>query len=396
MSRRGENIYKRADGRWEARYRIGEELGKAKYGYVYAPTYNEVKKKRAQAMQLRRRPQERALTARVLAEWLAWKETDPSIHRSTIEQYRRHIEKHIVPWLGQIQVARLDARTLDRFRAEKLRSGRLDGMGGLSAAMVDTLMFVIFSALRYAQEENYISELPRRKTKYGAGRSKRDIRVFSKAEQAAIEEALCACLQSSSEQHGIYMGIFFALYTGLRVGELGGLQWRDIDFGGPEVTVRRTLQRIRATQQHQGRTVLELGPPKSETSLRQFPLRDDFARMLRDYYDGLPAERRGAPNPVFSYNGKPIEPRIFQQYFKKVLRQAGVEDAGFHALRHTFATRCIESNMDIQSLSECLGHSNSGITLGIYAHSFAEHKKQCLNRLTFMSQSPLLLSYREN
>jgi len=391
MARRGENIYQRSDGRWEGRYITGYDAmsGKAQYGYVYAATYAQVRqeKRRVEKESETRLRQEklkqRSLTmADCFAEWLNWKATDPSLHQSTLDQYRRHVEKHILPELGCCRMCLLSPQVLDRFRAEKLERGRLDGDGGLSASMVNTLMFLIYSMLYYALDERYIAEIPRKKMKRAVENSDREIRVFSRREQACIEEVLLR-----NFPHPVYgetcMGIFFALYTGLRIGELSGLQWRDLDLDSSRLHIRRTLQRGTAPEGSGVKTKIIMGPPKSRNSRRSFPIKKELCGLMKQYYNSLPPERREKDEPVFSCDGKHIEPRVYQKRLKWVLKKSGVEEANFHALRHTFATRCIEHNMDIKSLSECLGHSSSTITLNVYAHSFAEHKQSCLNRLDF-------------
>lgn len=394
MAKKGENIYQRADGRWEGRYISGYDAmtGKAQYGYVYAASYSEVKRRKRtiekemeQKQQQEKLKQRRLTVAECFEEWMAWKSTDPTLHQSTLDQYRRHLDKHILPELGRYKMCLLNSRALDQFRMDKLEHGRLDGTGGLSISMVNTLMFVVYSMLDYALEERYIGEIPRKK-KRRIKRGEREVRVFSKAEQDRIESVLFNCFPRP-DYGETCVGIFFALYTGLRIGELAGLKWRDIDLAGSKVFVRRTLQRGVAPKGSDTKTSIYLGPPKSRNSQRTFPIKQELCEMMRAYYETRPEDRRYPDSAVFSVEGKHIEPRVYQKRLKWVLRKAGVEEANFHALRHTFATRCIERNMDIQSLSECLGHSSGTITLDVYAHSFADHKRSCVNRLDFPDSS---------
>lgn len=395
MARKGENIYRRADGRWEGRYIASRDelTGKIKYGYIYGRTYSEVKrKKKEKGRELQEKKEaERDLRLKTSVKecfdkWIAWKETDPTIHQTTLDQYRRHLEKHIYPELGSYRMSQLTSQVIDRFRADKLDQGRLDGDGGLSAGTVNTLMFLIYNVLDYAQEEGFISEVPQRRTKRTVNPEKKEVRVFSRKEQDRIEQVLSRHFKPDS-CGAACIGIFFALYTGLRVGEVSALQWQDMDLD-PEharVIVRHTLQRRTLTNGGSTKTSLLLGPPKSRHSRRSFPLKKELVTILREYYEGLPDKLKQPDSPVFSLDGGYIEPRVFQKKLKWVLEKAEVEDANFHALRHTFATRCIESNMDVQTLSECLGHSSANVTLNVYAHSFAEHKKYCMNKLKFLS-----------
>ena len=387
MARKGENIYQRLDGRWEGRYISGYDSfsGKIRYGYVYASSYTEAKRIKQKVEKGNGKLRKQKLTvAGCFTEWLRWKETDPGLHPSTLNLYGRNIEKHILPSMGNCKMHMITSQFLDQFRSEKLKSGRLDGRGGLSPVMVDSLMFLIYSMLQYALEERYILEIPRRKMKRSGHGESRNIRVFSIEEQARIEEVLCRGAQRSSSR-SISMGILFALYTGLRVGELSGLQWRDVDTSGARVFVRRTLQRVDAPRGAKNKTMLQLGPPKSNSSIRSFPVKEEMMRGLRLYRDSLPEYQTQPGFPVFcTPKGGYIEPRVFQKRFGRILEEARVEEANFHTLRHTFATRCIENNMDVQSLSECLGHSSGIITLKVYTHSFSEHKRSCVNRLKFL------------
>lgn len=392
MARKGENIYRRADGRWEARYiREHDALtGKALYGYLYAKTYREARSQKANAeKQRQRKNKHQKITVKECVEqWLQLKANDKSVRPSTLRQYERHAEKHIFPVLGQVPLKNLDAAALERFRQTKLQNGRLDGTGGLSAAMVHGMMLVLRCALLFAEEKGYITEAPRPKSKRSA-HEKKEVRVLSRGEQAALEKELYLGF-TSARQRGVCLGIFFALYTGLRVGELSGLRWKDVDLLVPAIHVRHTLQRMAARTEDGRRTELHLGSPKSESSRRLCPIKKECAALLQAYRSVQGAAYCQQQDYVFTCMGRPVEPRVFQSRFKKLLSAAGVEDANFHALRHTFATRCIESGMDVQSLSEYLGHRDANITMRVYAHSFMEQKEQCIQRLSFVTALPRL------
>lgn len=420
MSRRGENIYRRVDGRWEARYIVGHDplSGKAKYGYVYAHSYRRARELKHEANRLQRKTEneQEATVEQCLREWLDAKERRGELRTSTLQLYRRQIRYHILPVLGDCRISRLTESVLEEYRSEKRKNGRLDGQGGLSPAVTENLMRILYAMLQYEWEKGKIAELPRKKAVCARG-AKRTVQgncAFSEEEQKKIESVLYEVLKRAERKQGIYMGILFAFYTGLRVGELGGLRWKDVDLYKATVSVCRTLQRIAAPDENgsilspeesgriptpgqepakksesgrepsKRKTVLQLGAPKSESSRRSFPVKEEMIAILRKYKKSLPKERTEADQPVFTTEtGRCVEPRLFQKYFTRLLEQAGVEKKKFHALRHTFATRCVENNMDIQSLSECLGHSSSQITLRVYAHSFTEQKRRCMERLAF-------------
>lgn len=389
MPKKGENIYKRKDGRWEGRYvRERDPLtDKARYGYVYAATYNECKhlKALAEAGLKAAVETDRTMTVSACLDlWLEEKRAEPHLHESTLQQYERHIRQHIKPALGGARVCRLTWEELNRFRLRQLNHGRLDGMGGLSSSVVNTQMVILQSMLEMALRRKVIAALPERPAKkQAAPRQERETRVLEVWEQDRIETLLAGALEGQEqERRGLCLGVFFALYTGLRVGELGGLQWRDIDLATMKVTVRRTLQRIGAPEGEACKTRLTLGPAKTRQSRRANPLNRAVGGLLREYYESLPPSRRGLGEYVFTYRGGCVEPRLFQQFFKRLAAQAGIAPANFHALRHTFATRCLERGVDFQTLSELLGHSDATITAKRYAHSMPQHKAECLERLT--------------
>lgn len=391
VPKKGENIYKRKDGRWEGRYiRSRDELtGKPKYGYVYAEKYSDCKRMKAQA-EAGLRPaaaRSKATVGECLDLWLEERRADADIHDSTLRQYERTVEKHLKPQLGEVRADRVTAELLGRFRSRQLHSGRLDGAGGLSKSVVSGQLVILRGALELAHQQGLIPAPPETaRQKCRRGSKEEEVRVFDRTEQGRIEAALCAQAERREEgKAGLCMGVLFSLYTGLRVGELGGLQWRDLDFTNRTAAVRRTFQRIPAPEGAATKTILVIGPPKTATSRRVIPLMDGLWELMGNYRDSLPATRRGAGDPVFPYKGKNVEPRLFQLFFKRLLAQAGVEDANFHALRHTFATRCLENGMDMKSLSEVLGHADPVITAKKYAHSVGQHKAACMNRLQFMA-----------
>ena len=161
------------------------------------------------------------------------------------------------------------------------------------------------------------------------------------------------------------------MYTGMRLGELCSLKWADFDFGDRTVTVNRTVQRIMA-EGYITKTVLMETAPKSESSKRTIPLTDEMIKLLK--------MRREDGDYVFGGN-KPLEPRTMQYRLKKILKEAGVDDRNFHILRHTFATNCVESGMDVKTLSMILGHFDVKITLNRYVHPTMDSRRKQMDRL---------------
>ena len=171
---------------------------------------------------------------------------------------------------------------------------------------------------------------------------------------------------------GAKAAILLCLFTGMRLGELCALKWSDIDCKNRTVTVNRTVQRISATG-HISKTILMETSPKSESSKRTIPLTDPVLERLR---------KLKGDKPYIFGEDKPLDPRTMQQRFKRLLKEAGVDDRNFHTLRHVFATNCIENGMDVKALSEILGHADVKITLNRYVHPTMDTKRQQLGILS--------------
>jgi integrase len=175
------------------------------------------------------------------------------------------------------------------------------------------------------------------------------------------------------------LGIILCLYTGIRIGELCGLMWRDIDFDSCLLYVRRTIQRIKSVD-GASKTEVACLSPKSNTSRRSIPLAGFLVSLLKEH------QHFAVGSYVISRGNKPIEPRNMQYRFKRLLSIADIRPVNFHSTRHTFATRALESGFDIKTLSEILGHSSAVVTLRKYAHVLDEHKRRKMESLSVLYQ----------
>ncbi len=187
------------------------------------------------------------------------------------------------------------------------------------------------------------------------------MRVLSIDEQRILEKYLY------SDINNYKMGILLALYTGMRVGELCALQWDDIKES--TIIINKTVQRLKQN----GKTVLEITEPKTRTSNRKIPVPDFLTPTLNQY--------RSSGAVLKNRKGKPVEPRLMQLTFEKYVNDCGLPKTNFHALRHTFATRCVEAGFDIKSLSEILGHTDVKTTLNKYVHSSLAQKQKNMDLL---------------
>jgi integrase len=174
-------------------------------------------------------------------------------------------------------------------------------------------------------------------------------------------------------------GILLALYTGIRIGELCALKWEDINFNSNTLSVTKTLIRIPVVmeQKSNNKTKVIITRPKSDDSIRDIPIPKFLSKIASDLIINQ-------DNFLLSGTQKYIEPRNMQYYFQKTLDLNGIQRINFHALRHTFATRCIENSFDIKTLSEILGHSNIKTTLELYVHSSMELKRKNMDKLSLI------------
>lgn len=172
------------------------------------------------------------------------------------------------------------------------------------------------------------------------------------------------------------LGIFICLSTGVRIGEICALTWEDIDTENGIIHIRKTIQRIYIRENGVRHTELMIDTPKTATSIRDIPMTKDLLSVLKPL--------RKVVNESFfvlTNDAMPTEPRTYRNYYKKLLAKLDIPPIKFHGLRHSFATRCIESHCDYKTVSVILGHSNISTTLNLYVHPNYEQKKKCIDRM---------------
>ncbi len=370
MPRRGDNIRKRKDGRWEARYIKDDYADLAKkYGSVYGKTYQEAKEKRDLIVRYgQQRPQVGgAMFKDILEAWQASNRV--RLKDASISRYQNLIDSHILPELGTKRMGQLSATVINRFLATKLEKGRLDGKGGLSASYVRSITLIIESAINYGVAEHLCSPLHSVITKPSL--PKTELSILGKERQSQLEQYL---LKEINEEKFL---IYLTLYTGLRIGEACALRWEDINLDSKLIYVRQTVSRVWCSQDGKKYSKLVVGYPKTKASLRCIPICSKLYAILSTF----PYKRKRGYILSNINNDSFISPRTFEYRYKKILKAAQLDLVNYHALRHTFATRCIEQGVDIKSLSEILGHANVSITLNTYVHSSIELKRIQLEKL---------------
>lgn len=360
MSRRGENIYKRKDGRWEGRYKpdgISE-----KYKYVYAHTYKETKEKLSQ-LKTKQSSQsnKRILVSSICEQWLELKKQD--IKESTYIKYRNIILKHIKPTIGHLYINSLQAEDMQKY-ALLLKNK------DLSNKSVRDILSVVSAIFKYAQQIGAYTDNINIEDLYPKA-EKRQIRILPDDERIRLEGYL---LKSNDPAK---FGILLALYSGMRIGEICALKWSNINLEAETISVVQTLQRLQDSE-NKGKTKILISGPKSQSSKRIIPIPTFLTELLRKIKPQIPDAF------LLSGNKNPIEPKTLQNKYKSCLKDCNIPYINFHTLRHTFATRCVQVGFDIKSLSEILGHSSVGTTLNLYAHPTLEYKRSNMNKLAFL------------
>ncbi len=366
MARKGENIFKRKDGRWEARYIKGYELsGKIKYGFCYGRTYQEAKEKAMQCRAALRNNTPPPVTnnrrrfAFFCEEWL--RQERGKVKESTYVKYDTILARHVLPKLGGCFPLGISTQLVERFKQELLDDA-------LSVKTVRDILTVLRSILKYTTGQ-YPGVFPAVEISYPK-EQKKEARVLSLEEQRQFVAYLQADMDACR------FGVLLALLTGLRIGELCALRWENVSLRNKTIHVGATMQRLRDMDNAgEGKTKVIISTPKSITSIRTIPLTNNAVRLCGQYNPHCPAAFLLTGTEQF------MEPRQLQKRMAKYTRECGLEGVHFHTIRHTFATRCVEAGFEIKSLSEILGHSDTAITLGRYVHSSMELKRANMEKL---------------
>lgn len=293
----------------------------------------------------------------LIDRWLVYKQQYVKI--TTISTYRAYAKRMLRPEFGMLPVSRINNEIVAAYIAELSSEN-----SGYAKKTVHLTANVFKQVLNYGRSFGVTADPALCAIHLRAGgRYMAD--TLTKGEQEKLLVALGECERPAD------IGILLSLRTGLRIGEVCGLQWGDIDFAGGYMTVRRTVMRI---NNEENRSEVYIGEPKSENSMRCVPLPKDLLCFLR--------ARRQVDNFYVVRGGlKPQEPCTIEQHFKVVLRRAGVRDINYHALRHTFATRCIDKGFDAKSVSMILGHADVSTTLNIYVHPSMEKLQEMMSQL---------------
>lgn len=359
MSKRGENIYRRKDGRWEGRIRKYSDTGKKTYQSVYGKSYREVKEKmyligrEARPLGQNEYTLEKAAELWIQSRSVYWK-------AGTCSTYRQMLKKYIIPYMGDKPLGQITNQVLLDFMSDINRH---------NLALSRNYMFQICATVRriliYMNKQYnigiVISDNPVSKERMHS------ILLPSETSLTTLADYLFANSDSDT-----CLGILIALHTGIRIGELSALRWKDIDLEEEILYIRRNMIRVsknKDVQSEEPMTQIVAQTPKSSDSIRIIPLPPCLIPVLRRN------KKEESCYVVSGVKSTWAEPRTIQYRFENILKKCQIENFNFHMLRHVFATRCVSMGLDVKSLSEILGHSNIQLTLNLYVHPSMQQKR---------------------
>lgn len=291
----------------------------------------------------------------------AWKEYKrPYVKQSTMAACVLILENHILPTFGEDNS--LPEQSVQAFVLHKIESG-------LSTKSVKDILIVLKMVMKFGVKKEWMTYYEW-DIKYPPSSENKVLDVLSVTNHRKILNHI--------QSHFTFMGlgIYISLSTGLRIGEICALKWSDINVTDGILTVNRTIERIYIIEGEKKHTELVINTPKTKNSCREIPMNKELLGMLRplkkvvddDYY-------------ILTNDERPIEPRTYRNYYKRLMEKLDIPKLKYHGLRHSFATRCIEVGCDYKTVSVLLGHSNISTTLNLYVHPNMEQKKRCIDKV---------------
>ena len=282
------------------------------------------------------------------------------VKKSTFAAYSLLITNHLLPaFAGNADIREEDVQ---QFVFAKLDEG-------LSQKSVKDILIVLKMVLRFGVKYNLIAHR-QIDIRFPTERERQEVEVLSRANQRKIMEFVKSNFTFQN------LGIYICLSAGLRIGELCALTWDDIDVEQGVIYVNKTIQRIYYVGGIERRTEVIIDTPKSKNSIREIPMTRDLLRLVKPLKKVV-----NGSFYVLTNSSAPTEPRTYRNYYKRLMKQLDIPALKFHGLRHSFATRCIESNCDYKTVSVLLGHSNISTTLNLYVHPNMEQKKRCVEQM---------------
>lgn len=289
-----------------------------------------------------------------------WLNTKKDLKLQSLLNYENLINNYLINTIGNKNIKELKSNDIENLFIELKEKN-------VATSTRKTLIYIIRASLNYAYNNNYSEYIDVSNIKFKL--SNKAIFVLSKEEQSTLENKL------KDKPNIRKICLLLCLYTGLRVGEVCGLKWEDIDFSNKSLTIKRTIVRVKNKDENkQSKTKLIESTPKSDTSNRIIPIPEFIICLLSEF-------KSNNNYFILSNSNKLYDSRLLESFYSRLLKSCNINPNKFHTLRHTFATRSIESKMDIKTLSEILGHSQVETTLKLYVHPTYEMKKISIENL---------------
>ena len=372
------SIRKRSDGRWEGRYTAGynPKTGKRITKNVLAKTQAEVKEKLAKAIEESKKLDIVRSDEYTVAKWLRlWYElyAKPNIRPTTAEYYRRCIELHTIPRIGDIKLNKLTSREIQKLYKGLQENGRLREcqkrkQPGLSSSTVRGIHMMLHNALDRAVKERLILRNPTEDCIIPK-LEKQEMKILHPEDMKAYLEA--------ADKRGVLSMFYLELTSGIRKGELVALLWSDLDEKNRTISVSK--QALRSPEGE-----ITVSRPKTENSIRKISIPQEAVTLLIQEHKKHPDNPYMFPSPK---NGGMYYPDSVVKLHMKILKDAGLEHIRFHDLRHTFATLALQNGVDVKTVSSMLGHYDAGFTLRTYTHATRQMQEQAAEKMgNFMAQ----------
>lgn len=292
---------------------------------------------------------------------ILWKaEKKQYVKRSSFAAYLLLLENHLLPQFGEHNA--ISESDVQSFVLQKIEQG-------LSHKTIKDILIVLRMLLKFGAKKKWIDYLPF-EIQFPTEREKHQIEVLSRVNQKKV-------MQYVQENFSFKnLGIYISLSTGLRIGELCALTWSDMNTDNGVIYIRRSIQRIYSIDEDKRSTQLVIETPKTKNSIREVPMSRELLSMIKPIKRVVNEQFFVLTNDI-----KPTEPRTYRNHYKRLMALLDLPVLKFHGLRHSFATRCIESKCDYKTVSVLLGHSNISTTLNLYVHPNMEQKKKCIDQM---------------
>ncbi len=277
-----------------------------------------------------------------------------TVKESTYCYYYALVKNHIRPFFNELNCSQIDEMVISKYINNK------DKNTLFSKKTLKDILVVLRQIVKLANIKIEIA-LPRV--------TKKEVKILSPEEQLKFEA------KTNVSNDSVKFCMYLCLYTGLRIGEVCALKWKDVDLEKGLIFVSKTMIRVKNLGDNKKvKTKVILSDAKTDNSVRIIPLPKKIVNTLKSYK---------SLDDAFLITGtnKSMEPRLYHNKFKKILKEININDYKFHALRHTFASNCIRKGFDPKTLSEILGHSDIRLTLSLYVHSDIELKRCMMEKL---------------